>query len=102
MLIEYGNLVKIGFILMSTANILSLIVAFSRKDYSFRSLVVSIILLISRLLFFINEYETYDNLVISEAQAKNFFRLNKYLIILDLVVFIVGSIYIVKNRKKAE
>lgn len=49
MLIEYGNLVKIGFILMSTANILSLIVAFSRKDYSFRSLVVSIILLISRL-----------------------------------------------------
>lgn len=102
MLIEYGNLVKIGFILMSTANILSLIVAFSRKDYSFRSLVVSIILLISRLLFFINEYETYDNLVISEAQAKNFFRINKYLIILDLVVFIVGAIYIVKNRKKAE
>lgn len=102
MLIEYGNLVKIGFILMSTANILSLIVAFSRKDYSFRSLVVSIILLISRLLFFINEYETYDNLVISEAQAKNFFRLNKYLLIFDLTVFIVGAIYIVKNGKKAE
>ncbi|MEB3428713.1 hypothetical protein VLK81_01530 [Citroniella saccharovorans] len=102
MLIEYGNLVKIGFILMSTANILSLIVAFSRKDYSFRSLVVSIILLISRLLFFINEYETYDNLVISEAQAKNFFRLNKYLLIFDLTVFIVGAIYIVKNRKKSD
>lgn len=31
MLIEYGNLVKIGFILMSTANILSLIVAFLEK-----------------------------------------------------------------------